>query len=63
MIVILALFGTLMVIGTIADGILNILQLEIIPEKFLQVNFSIYKINLTIFYCRFSKVSQLTVTH
>lgn len=37
MIGLLAVFGTLMAIGTVADGILNILKLEIIPEKFLQV--------------------------
>ena len=37
MIGVLAAFGTLMTIGTVADGILNILKLEIIPEKFLQV--------------------------
>ena len=37
MIGVLAAFGTLMAIGTVADGILNILKLDIIPEKFLQV--------------------------
>ena len=37
MIGVLAAFGTLMAIGTVADGLLNILKLEIIPEKFLQV--------------------------
>ena len=38
MITVFAIFGTLIAIGTIADGILNIMKLEIIPEKFLQVD-------------------------
>ena len=37
MIGVLAFLGTLIAIGTVADGILNILKLDIIPEKFLQV--------------------------
>ena len=37
MIAVLAIFGTLIAIGTVADSILNIIKLEIIPEKFLQV--------------------------
>ena len=37
MITLFAIFGTLIATGTIADGILNIMKLEIIPEKFLQV--------------------------
>ena len=37
MITVFAIFGSLIAIGTIADGILNIMKLEIIPEKFLQV--------------------------
>ena len=39
MIAVFAIFGTLIAIGTIADSILNIIKLEIIPEKFLQVQF------------------------
>ena len=37
MIAVFAIFGTLIAIGTIADGILNIMKLDIVPEKFLQV--------------------------
>ena len=37
MIAVLAIFGTLIAIGTIADGILNIMKLDIVPERFLQV--------------------------
>ena len=37
MIGVFAFFGTLIAIGTVADVILNILKLDIIPEKFLQV--------------------------
>lgn len=32
-----AIFGTLIAIGTVADGLLNIMKLEIVPEKFLRV--------------------------
>ena len=41
MITVFAIFGTLIAIGTIADGILNIMKLEIIPEKFLQVDLNL----------------------
>ena len=37
MIAVLAIFGTLIAIGTIADGILNIMKLDIVPERFLRV--------------------------
>ena len=37
MITVFAIFGTLIAIGTVADGILNIMKLEIVPEKFLRV--------------------------
>ena len=37
MIALLAIFGILLAIGTIADFILNILNLRVLPEKFLQV--------------------------
>ena len=63
MIGVLAVFGTLMAIGTVADGILNILKLEIIPERFLQVIpsliiFSRY-IPKTIFLAGFPRVLSL----
>ena len=60
MIAVFAIFGTLIAIGTIADGILNIMKLDIVPEKFLQVEDILE--NLFIFCSlRFSKASRLTV--
>ena len=47
MITVFAIFGTLIAIGTIADGILNIMKLEIIPEKFLQVALNFIAFNYT----------------
>ena len=37
MIALLSIFGILLTIGTLADFILNILNLQTLPEKFLQV--------------------------
>ena len=65
MIGVLAFFGTLIAIGTVADVILNILKLDIIPEKFLQVtNSFLYPIPFLYFnFGRFSKLSQFMATH
>ena len=65
MIGVLAFFGTLIAIGTVADVILNILKLDIIPEKFLQVtNSFLYPILFLYFnFGRFSKLSQFMATH
>ena len=45
MISVFAIFGTLIAIGTIADGILNIMKLDIVPEKFLQVSLNVMEPN------------------
>ena len=49
MITVFAIFGTLIAIGTIADGILNIMKLEIIPEKFLQVALNLKALDYILF--------------
>ena len=43
MIALLAIFGILLTIGTIADFILNILNLRVLPEKFLQVKIKVFE--------------------
>ena len=38
MIAVIAFFGTLILIGTLADTILNIMHLDIVPDSLLKVN-------------------------
>ena len=64
MIAVIAFFGTLILIGTLADTILNIMHLDIVPDSLLKVNneLSIMYHNYLL-YSRSFKGFLLTVTH
>merc|ERR1719493_458700 len=51
MISVIAFFGILVLIGTVIDAFLNILHLDIVPEKVVQVfqGFSLYQNTLKLF--------------
>ena len=58
MIAVIAFFGTLLLIGTLADTILNIMHLDIVPDSLLKVNneFSIMYHNYKSFISDLSRV-------
>ena len=64
MIAVIAFFGTLILIGTLADTILNIMHLDIVPDSLLKVNneLSIIHYNYLLYFRSF-KGFLYTVTH
>ena len=42
MIAVIGVFGILLLVGTAADTILNIMHLDIVPDSFLKVNESLH---------------------
>ena len=42
MIAVIGVFGILLLVGTAADTILNIMHLDIVPDSFLKVNKSLH---------------------
>ena len=62
MIALLAVFGSLLCIGTLADCFLNIFNIDILPEKFNQIfqGFSIYNNSLRLFNTKSSSSDSLS---
>ena len=66
MIAVIGVFGILLLVGTAADTILNIMHLDIVPDSFLKVNESLHN-NLdndqSVICFRYFKGFLSTVTH
>ena len=65
MIAVIAIFGIFLLIGTIADTILNIMHLDIVPDSLLKVKKYIFLVlpNTKPFHFRSFKGFLYTVTH
>ena len=62
MVALIGVFGFLLCIGTVADCLLNIFKLDILPEKFNQIfqGFSIYNNSLRLFNTKSSATDSLS---